>query len=82
MPFCFEFSGDIRVANHLDREVISEYILTVVAKDNGRPPLSSSAFVTINVKDVNDNTPMFSQAIYRTSILESEPVGTFVTQVR
>ncbi|KAK3099997.1 hypothetical protein FSP39_013258 [Pinctada imbricata] len=73
--------SDVRVANDLDREAVAEYILTVVARDNGQPPLSSSAFVTINIVDVNDNAPWFSQTIYRTSILESLPVGASVTQV-
>lgn len=43
---------------------ISGYTLTVLASDNGSPPKSSSATVNIDVSDVNDNAPVFSQANY------------------
>lgn len=36
----------------------------VVATDNGVPPYSSSATINIDVSDVNDNPPLFSQANY------------------
>lgn len=36
----------------------------VVASDNGVPPLSSSAMINIDISDVNDNPPVFSQANY------------------
>lgn len=42
----------------------SGYTLTVVASDNGVPPLSSSAMINIDISDVNDNPPLFSQANY------------------
>ncbi len=42
----------------------SGYNLMVVALDNGLPPLSSSAMINIDISDVNDNPPLFSQANY------------------
>lgn len=42
----------------------SGYTLTVVASDSGTPPLSSSAMINIDISDVNDNPPLFSQANY------------------
>lgn len=42
----------------------SGYTLTVVASDNGVPPLSSSSMINIDISDVNDNPPLFSQANY------------------
>lgn len=42
----------------------SGFTLTVVASDNGVPSLSSSAVINIDISDVNDNPPLFSQANY------------------
>lgn len=42
----------------------SGYTLKVVAEDNGVPPLSSTAIINIDISDVNDNPPLFSQANY------------------
>lgn len=36
----------------------------MVASDNGTPPLSSSAVINVDISDVNDNPPLFSQANY------------------
>lgn len=35
-----------------------------MASDNGVPPLSSTAMINIDISDVNDNPPLFSQANY------------------
>lgn len=75
------FLGIIRVANDLDREVTSVYFLTIMATDLSDSPLSSSTYVRINITDVNDNKPFFSQGSYRTSLLEDTPVGKVVYKV-
>ncbi|XP_072938698.1 cadherin-related tumor suppressor [Epargyreus clarus] len=36
------------------------YSVTVVATDNGKPPMSSECLVTINVVDANNNKPKFN----------------------
>ena len=51
-------TGQITVANPLDRETISSYTLTVTATDDAATnSLSATAAVTITVTDVNDNAP-------------------------
>lgn len=42
----------------------SGYTLTVLASDSGVPPLSSSSTINVDISDVNDNPPLFSQANY------------------
>lgn len=43
----------------LDRETVSSYKMTVIAKDQGEPSKSNEKSITINVEDVNDFTPEF-----------------------
>ncbi|XP_061582078.1 protocadherin alpha-8-like [Cololabis saira] len=46
---------------YLDREKVPHYEITVRATDCGEPPLSSFKTFGIEVTDVNDNRPQFSQ---------------------
>lgn len=68
-------TGYISVANELDRESISNYILEVVARDNGMPELSSSVLVNLEISDANDNIPTFSEKSFDAFVQENRPVG-------
>ena len=61
-----QVSGEITVAadDVLDYENIpqKQFTFTVTATDNGVPTRSSETTVTVNVKDENDNCPVFSTA--------------------
>ncbi|XP_051870933.1 protocadherin-like protein [Pristis pectinata] len=65
----------------LDREMISTHNLTLIAKDGGLPPRSGMVQVIIMVKDVNDNAPVFSESVYRVSLLENAPKGTLIIRL-
>ncbi|XP_066128864.1 protocadherin gamma-B3 isoform X14 [Saccopteryx bilineata] len=65
----------------LDREQTPEYNITITATDKGKPPLSSNRSVTLNVADVNDNTPIFHQASYVIHVAENNPPGVSIAQV-
>lgn len=54
-----EVTGIVSVLESLDREQQGEYILTVLARDNGSPPLEAFSSVSIKVLDRNDNQPTF-----------------------
>lgn len=54
-----EMTGVVSVLEPLDREQQGEYILTVLASDNGSPPLEAFSSVSIKVLDQNDNQPTF-----------------------
>ena len=43
----------------MDREQKDSYDLKIVATDQGKPQLSSSTLLKINVVDANDNSPIF-----------------------
>lgn len=70
------------MADDLDFEVCKDYYLTIEAWDNGNPPLSTATMVTIELMDVNDNAPAFSQDIYNLLVSEDASVGQTVTRVR
>lgn len=59
----------------LDTSPENQYPLTVLATDNGKPPMSSECLVTVNVVDANNNAPKFEQREYFTPVPESAVVG-------
>ncbi|MED6250273.1 hypothetical protein ATANTOWER_028221, partial [Ataeniobius toweri] len=65
----------------LDRESIKNHVLLLTALDGGKPPRSGNMTIIVNVSDVNDNPPVFSQESYTVSLKENSPVGTTVIQV-
>lgn len=65
----------------MDYEVSHEYYITVEATDGGSPPLSDMATVNINLTDVNDNRPAFSQDVYTAVVSEDAELGKAVITV-
>ncbi|XP_053313796.1 cadherin EGF LAG seven-pass G-type receptor 2 [Spea bombifrons] len=82
-PFSINNStGWIVVQTELDREEVEFYSFGVEARDRGQPSLSSSAAVSVQVLDVNDNSPEFTQDEYHARLNEDAAVGTSVLTVR
>ena len=75
-------TGAITTTRLLDRELQGGYLLTVTARDNGKPPLADTTDVEITIIDVNDNVPVFSSASYRATVSENKPKGTSVVQIK
>ncbi|XP_059681592.1 protocadherin gamma-A2-like [Gavia stellata] len=69
-------------ARELDREEVSEYNVTVRARDGGSPALWSSAVLALRVLDVNDNAPVFAEARYSARLPENNAAGALVLTVR
>ncbi|KAM9413732.1 protocadherin alpha-8-like isoform 4-T4 [Salvelinus alpinus] len=65
----------------LDREKVSQYDLTIVAKDAGQPSLSSVKTFSVVVSDVNDNSPEFSLSPYTFYVTENNHPGASVFSV-
>ncbi|KAM9730007.1 protocadherin alpha-4 isoform 5-T5 [Dama dama] len=65
----------------LDREKVSVYKLVVTAQDGGSPSLSTTASVSVEVADVNDNAPAFPQPEYTVFVKENNPPGCHIFTV-
>ncbi|NXW85258.1 PCDGH protein, partial [Alopecoenas beccarii] len=74
-------SYKVVTASALDREQASEHRVTVVARDRGRPALSSSTALVLEVSDVNDNAPVFEEAAYSAYVAENNAAGAPVLRV-
>lgn len=81
---CFNIdmeTGLIYVYQPLDRERTDRYLLNVTVYDQGLVRKSSWRLLTVNIVDVNDNSPKFSQESYTTVVPENAAVGTEVILV-
>lgn len=74
-------SGLITTRAHIDCETEPVPQLTIMAKDNGYPQLSSTATVLVTIHDVNDNEPIFDQSFYNVSVAENEARGRCILKV-
>ncbi|XP_023254904.1 protocadherin beta-16-like, partial [Seriola lalandi dorsalis] len=65
----------------LDRETQEQLSLTLTATDGGDPQLSGTMRVEISVLDANDNAPVFTQEVYKITIMETASKGTILSTV-
>ncbi|XP_017572389.2 protocadherin gamma-C5-like isoform X7 [Pygocentrus nattereri] len=77
----FENHYELATTARLDREKNVNYNVEISATDSGNPPLSTKKTVTINVQDVNDNPPVFSQPSYTVYVKENFPAGRIICSV-
>ncbi|XP_050818232.1 protocadherin gamma-A10-like [Gopherus flavomarginatus] len=86
LPFKLERSFDnfytVVTDRALDREQVSEYNITVIATDQGIPPLSSNKTFFVEVLDKNDNRPVFDQKHYTVYIPENSTPGVSVFHMK
>ncbi|CAO2593778.1 Protocadherin alpha-3 [Lemmus lemmus] len=74
-------SLSLELRKSLDREETPEHRLILTATDGGKPELEGTVRLQITVLDVNDNTPLFDQAVYRAQLSENAPNATVVVDV-
>uniref|UniRef100_A0A5F9D0P3 Protocadherin beta 5 n=1 Tax=Oryctolagus cuniculus TaxID=9986 RepID=A0A5F9D0P3_RABIT len=65
----------------LDREARAEYNITITVSDLGTPRLTTRHHVAVQVSDVNDNAPAFSQAAYTLLVRENNSPGLLIGSV-
>ncbi|XP_030002135.1 protocadherin alpha-2-like isoform X5 [Sphaeramia orbicularis] len=68
----------LTVNERLDREIVSQHNVTIIATDEGSPPLSSTTVVPVYISDVNDNPPLFSEPVMNVYVKENSAVGSTV----
>ncbi|XP_067852679.1 protocadherin-10-like [Heptranchias perlo] len=65
----------------LDRENISKYDVIITCRDAGNPPLSSKKTIRVEISDINDNSPQFTQPLYTAYVMENNIMGASIFQV-
>ncbi|XP_034384740.1 protocadherin-17 isoform X1 [Cyclopterus lumpus] len=85
VPFKLEENSDnfytVVTDRPLDREAQDEFNVTIVAKDNGIPPLNSTKSFTVKILDENDNVPLFTKSVYLLQIPENNIPGEYLGSV-
>ncbi|XP_040029736.2 cadherin-related family member 2 [Gasterosteus aculeatus] len=66
----------VKEPQKLDFEEKQQMVLQIIATDDENSIFKSTATVTINIKDTNDNSPKFPQELYKLDIAENSPAGT------
>ncbi|XP_028271992.1 protocadherin gamma-A5-like isoform X41 [Parambassis ranga] len=86
VPFMLKTSANnfytLVTDSELDREIASEYNITVTCSDEGVPSLSSSVTLTLQISDVNDNAPVFERGSYEAYIVENNAPGLSIFTVK
>ncbi|TRY90720.1 hypothetical protein DNTS_028511 [Danionella cerebrum] len=75
LPSSQENIFSLVTTSSLDREQLSQYEISIEAKDGGQPPLSSVKSITVMISDVNDNSPEFSSSPYEFYVMENNVPG-------
>lgn len=57
------------------------YEMTVLAIDNGKPPMYSECVVNVNVVDANNNAPRFEHRHYLSPVPEDTRIGQRIVQI-
>ncbi|XP_057884622.1 protocadherin-15 isoform X1 [Melospiza georgiana] len=74
-------NGSIYTAVKLNREVRDHYELIVEATDGAVDPRRSTITLAIKVLDIDDNSPVFTNASYTVCVPENLPPGTVFLQL-
>ncbi|XP_066507644.1 protocadherin beta-16-like [Hoplias malabaricus] len=73
--------AELVLDKELDREQQKDMSLVLTATDGGSPQKSGTVMIHIHVLDANDNTPVFTQSVYKVNLAENAPLDTAVVTV-
>ncbi|XP_015840656.1 cadherin-23 isoform X2 [Tribolium castaneum] len=76
-------SGVLTIAQQLDREMVEKVQMGLMVEDTASEtgPQISTTTITINIEDINDNSPKFRQPYYKFSITENSKNGVTIGNV-
>lgn len=76
-------SGILSIAQQLDREMVEKIQMGLMVEDTASQtgPQISSTTITINIEDINDNSPKFREPYYKFSITENSKNGVTIGNV-
>nr|XP_016847668.1 PREDICTED: cadherin-23 isoform X1 [Anolis carolinensis]XP_016847669.1 PREDICTED: cadherin-23 isoform X1 [Anolis carolinensis] len=75
-------AGKVVSNRTVDYEEVQWLNFTVRASDNGTPRKLAEMPVYLEIVDINDNNPIFSQPSYQKPVFEDVPLGTIILRVR
>ncbi|KAM9356578.1 protocadherin alpha-5-like isoform 3-T3 [Symphorus nematophorus] len=86
LPFDLKPSPDgqsysLVTKDYLDKETVQTYSITITARDLGSPALSSTKVIQVDVLDVNDNSPLFTESPYTFYVPENNKAGMSIFSV-
>lgn len=85
LPFLLNKSSEdyfeLIVSKPLDRELIGRYEITLMVTDKGSPPLAENETIALQILDINDNAPAFSQSVYTIHVVENNQPGALLTSL-
>ncbi|XP_038652242.1 protocadherin beta-8-like isoform X7 [Scyliorhinus canicula] len=70
------------VQRRLDRENDAQHDVTITCTDAGNPPLTSRKTIRVEVLDINDNVPRFTQSSYAANVMENNVIGDSIFSIR
>ena len=70
--FAISDDGTVTIQRELDRESVPTHQIKILAIDDGDPPKTATATLTVIVEDINDNAPRFLKN-YRPVLPEHSP---------
>uniref|UniRef100_A0A3Q2Q5N3 Protocadherin-related 15a n=1 Tax=Fundulus heteroclitus TaxID=8078 RepID=A0A3Q2Q5N3_FUNHE len=79
--FVISANGSIYTRRPLDRELMNHYSLIVEASDGAVDPRRTTITLSVQVLDIDDNSPVFSQQDYVVNVPENSPVGTVILKL-
>ena len=74
-------TGLLKTSLPLDREQTGQFQLKAHAQDAGMPEWECYSDIFIEIIDINDNAPEFSQEVFTASLREDTPIGAIATKI-